>query len=162
MVFKRPSRPDAWRMTSVEKFNIIILINAVNALVTAQEPLANRASKVDGGVDTLNMLAEKSAEFLQEILTTIPENQRQNLVNTAKDYQMRLVPKVMPGSSTVVLQKEEARALVDAAQVKCQECAELNDDKEKCPLFRLLTIAIPLEKYDDTILCPYNMATWEN
>ena len=33
---------------------------------------------------------------------------------------------------------------------------------KNCELYRLLTTILPLDKYEGTQLCPYNMATWGN
>ena len=74
----------------------------------------------------------------------------------------RMVPKMTPSKTTVLVQKEEFRQLVDAAQVKCSECTDDSEQCKACGLFKLLKIVVPLESYEGTFLCPYNLAGWEN
>ena len=160
--FVHPSREDAWDMTRNEKASLTFLMNAASALVDAKTDLADRLTKIDGGTELMAQIADGCLKLLTEVRMTIPERQRMSLANTARDYEMRLVPKMTPSKTCVVVQKEDFRHLVDAAQAKCVECAELNEDCGKCELFRLLQIVLPLEAYDTTFLCPYNRAEWEN
>lgn len=160
--FVHPSRADAKDMTRNEKACLTFLMNATSALVEAQDDLAERLKMIDGGTELMRTVAEGSVKLLTELRMTIPERQRTSLANTAKDYEMRLVPKMTPSKVCVVMQKEDFRELVNAAQVQCKDCAELNEDCGKCKLFRLLQIVLPLDSYDTTFLCPYNMAEWEN
>lgn len=162
MKFVHPSRTDAKDMTRREKASLTYLMNATSALVEAKEDLAERLEMIDGGAEMMEQLADGSVKLLTEVRKTIPERQRTSLANTANDYEMRLVPKMTPSRTCVVVQKEDFRQLVDAAQEKCTACAELNEDKHKCELFKLLQNVVPLEAYDTTILCPYNRAEWEN
>lgn len=162
MRFENPSRPDAWDMTRTEKTSLTFLMNAAASLNEAKEDLAERLKKIDGGPELMDQLAEGSIKLLNEVRMTIPERQRQSLANTACDYEMRLVPKMTPRTTNVIVQKEEFRSLVDAAQVRCTSCAEMNENKGQCDLFRLLQVVLPLEAYDTTLLCPYNRAEWEN
>ena len=161
-LFVHPTRPDAKDMTRDEKACLTFLMNAASALMDAQGDLAERLKMIDGGPELMKTVAEGSVKLLTELRMTIPERQRTSLANTAKDYEMRLVPKMTPSKICVIVQKEDFRELVNAAQVQCRECAELNEDCGKCKLFRLLQVILPLDSYDTTFLCPYNMAEWEN
>ena len=160
--FVHPSRDDAWDLTRNEKSSLMFLMNAASAWNEAKIDLESRASKIDGGMELLNRIAEDSVKLLTELRMTVPERQRNSLANTAQDYEMRLVPKFTPSSHNVLLQKEDFRALVDAAQEKCGNCAEMNEDSCKCKLFNLLQVVLPLDDYHTTFLCPYNRAEWEN
>lgn len=160
--FVHPSREDAWDMTRNEKICLMFLMNAASALEDAKETLADRMKRIDGGPELMQTVADGCLKLLTEVRMTIPDRQRTSLANTAKDYEMRMVPKFTPSTTNVVVQKEDFRQLVDAAQIKCRECADTNDESRRCELFRLLQIAIPLDTYDSTFLCPYNMAKWEN
>lgn len=162
MTFKNPSREDAWNLTRTEKMSLTFLMNAASALAEAKDDLADRLGRIDGGRERMEKLVEESLSLLTDVRMTIPEKQRQNLANTAMDYEMRMVPKLTPTSTNVIVQKEEFRAMVDAAQEKCGACADLNEECGKCKLFRLLTVVLPLDSYDGTILCPYNRAEWGN
>ena len=160
--FTHPSRPDAKDLTRPEKISLTFMMNAVSALMEAKDDLRERLKMIDGGQELMDTIADGSLKLLTELRMTIPERQRRSLANTANDYEMRLVPKATPHSVCAIVQKEDFRALVDAAQAKCMDCMELNEDCGKCELFRLLQVVVPLEAYDTTILCPYNKAEWEN
>lgn len=160
--FLNPSREDAKDMTRREKACLTFLMNAASALMEAKDDLAERLKMIDGGQELMDTVADGAVELLTEIRMTIPERQRTSLSNTAKDYEMRLIPKMTPSKTCVVVQKEDFRSLVDAAQVKCSDCTELNENCGNCDLFRLLQTVLPLDAYDTTFLCPYNRAEWEN
>ena len=160
--FKNPSRSDAVGLTRQEKTSLMFLMNLVSSLIFAKEDLSDRLNMIENGHELMDMISDGSMKLLTEIRMTIPEKQRASISNVAKDYEMRLVPKMTPSKISVVVDKEDFRCLVDAAQVKCQDCTELNEDCWKCNLFQLLQNVIPLEAYDTTFLCPYNRAEWEN
>ena len=162
MKFVHPSRADAKDLNRREKASLTYLMNATSALAEARDDLAERLEMIDGGKELMDQIASGSVKLLTEVRTTIPEKQRTSLANTANDYEMRLFPKATPSKTCVVVYKEDFRQLVDAAQEKCVTCAELNEDKHKCKLYKLLQNVVPLEAYDTTILCPYNRAEWEN
>ena len=160
--FVNPSRADAWDMTRTEKCSLTYLANAASTLVDAKKDLADRLGRIEGGTERMNMLADECVKLLTEVRMTIPERQRTSLSNTVKDFEMRMVPKMTPSKTNVIVEKEDFRSLVDAAQYRCKNCADLNAESRNCDLFRLLQVILPLEGYDSTILCPYNRAEWEN
>ncbi len=160
--FVVPSRDDAWDVTRQEKMSILFLMNTVSAMMDSRDELKDRVSRIDGGAELMDTMVDSSEKLLTEIRRTIPEDQRVSINNISKDMEMRMVPKMTPTKTTVMVQKEEFRQLVDAAQVKCRDCAEDNVQCRECGLFRLLKVVLPLDSYDGTFLCPYNMAGWEN
>ena len=162
MSFAKPSRADARDLTRNEKMLVTFLTNTVSALAETKDGLTERISMIDGGEDRLNKLVDESLDLLDEVRLTIPENQRRSLARTAQDYEIRLTPKFTPSTHNVIVAKEDFRKLVDAAQVKCRECVDDSDECRKCDLFQLLTVVLPLDSYDGTMLCPYNMAEWAN
>lgn len=161
-VFAVPSRDDAWDITRQEKMSILFLMNTVSAMMDSREELKDRVSRIEGGQELMNEMVDSSEQLLTEIRKTIPTSQRVSLNNISKDMEMRMVPKMTPSKTTVLVQKEDFRQLVDAAQVKCRECTDDSVQCRQCGLFKLLQSVVPLEKYDGTFLCPYNMAGWEN
>lgn len=160
--FAIPSRDDAWLMTRREKCCLTFLMNTASSLMESKDDLADRLEKIENGKERMESLATESLNLLNDIRSTIPEKQRNSLANTAEDYEMRLVPKFTPKKTSVVVCGEDFKTLVDAAQTKCASCAELNEECHECKLFQLLTTILPLDRYDTTMLCPYNMARWED
>ena len=157
-----PSRDDAWDVTRQEKMSILFLMNTVSAMLDSRDELKDRVSRIDGGTELMDTMVDSADKLLTEIRRTIPENQRVSINNISKDMEMRMVPKMTPSKTTVLVQKEDFRQLVDAAQVKCRECTEDSTECRECGLFKLLQVVVPLERYDGTFLCPYNLAGWEN
>ena len=160
--FVTPSRDDAWMVTRREKLSILFLMNTVSATLDSREELKDRISKIDGGPEMMETLCEVAEKLLTEIRRTIPTEQRHNINNVSKDMEMRMVPRATPSKTMVVMQKDEFKALVDAAQAKCHDCVDDTEECRKCELYRLLTVILPMDAYDVGNLCPYNMAGWEN
>ena len=160
--FVVPSREDAWDVTRQEKMSILFLMNTVSAMMDSRDELKDRVGKIDGGAELMDTMVDSSEKLLTEIRKTIPTDQRMSINNISKDMEMRMVPKMTPSKTTVLVQKEDFRQLVDSAQVKCRDCTEDNVECRECGLFKLLKVVVPLDTYDGTFLCPYNMAGWEN
>jgi len=160
--FAIPSRDDAWLVTRGEKLSILFLMNTVSAMMDSKAELADRISHIDGGQETMESMCDQAEWILNEIRRTIPTDQRHNINNVSKDMEMRMVPKATPSKTTVLIQKEEFRSLIDAAQAKCHDCVDDNTECRKCKLFQLFTVVLPMDAYDVGNLCPYNMAGWEN
>ena len=160
--FAKPSRTDARELTRNEKMLVTYLTNTVSALSETKDGLYERVGMIDGGQEMLDRLVTDSLRLLDMVRETIPERQRRSLARTAADYEIRLTPKFTPMSHNVVVEKEDFRKMIDAAQVRCRECVDDCDECKKCDLYQLLTVVIPLDSYDGTMLCPYNMAEWAN
>ena len=164
MRFANPSREDAWDLTRNEKMCLTFLTNTASALAESKDGLSERIDRIEHGQDRIDRLVSDSLELLNDIRMTVPEKQRVSLVNTANDYEIRLTPKYTPSSHNVIVQKEDFRTLVDAAQAKCVECTDDNEECRKCKLFNLLVTVLPLDSYDGTFMCPYSQLIhqWEN
>jgi len=158
----QPSRDDAVRITRNEKVGMIVLAYAATVLDDLQTEMKDRLRMIENGPERIAELAARTDELLNELRATIPMNQRLNLQNTAKDYDMRLSPKMTPTRTSVVMQKEEFKELVDHARARCRECTDDDEECEKCRLFQLLTVILPLDDYHHQLLCPYNMGEWGN
>ena len=160
--FVNPSREDAWPVTRSEKLSILFLMNTVSAMMDSREELKDRVSRINGGPEMMETMCEVSERLLTEIRMTIPTAQRHNINNISKDMEMRMVPKATPSKTMVLMQKEEFRELVDAAQEKCLLCTDDSEECKACKLYQILTVVLPLDRYEAGNLCPYNMAGWEN
>ena len=157
-----PSRPDAVRLTRRGKMDMIVLAYAATLIDELRTTMKDRFDMVDGSMEMMDELSEKIDKVLHDVRLTVPMEQRVHLQNTARDYEMRLTPKLTPGSTNVIMQKEEFRELVECARARCKECAFDNKECEKCELFKLLTVILPLEDYEDSYLCPYVLKEWGN
>lgn len=157
-----PSREDAVRLKRSEKLAMIVLAYVTTVMDDLQEELKDRIQMVDNGAERLKRLSEETERLLNDLRLTVPMNQRMNLQNTGHDFDMHLTPKLSPTSTSVIMQKEEFRELVDHARVRCRECTEDDNECEKCKLFQLLTVILPMDDYHARLLCPYNLGEWAN
>lgn len=157
-----PSREDAVRLNRSEKMSMILMAYIASVLEDLKSDLSGRLAMVDGGQEKMNLLSETADDLLNELRVTIPLNQRMHLQNTAQEYEVRLSPKLTPYQTNVVMQKSEFKELVDHAREKCRDCTEDDETCERCGLFRLLTVILPLDDYHDGLLCPYNLGEWAN
>lgn len=157
-----PSREDAVRMTRTEKMAMLSMAHAATVLDEIRGEMPERLDMVEDGKARLARLSESVDALLHDLRLTVPEEQRRHLQNTAMDYECRLVPKATPGSTNVIMEKEEFRDLVDWARTKCRDCAESDEECERCGLYRLLTSVLPLDEYHGGMLCPYNLGEWGN
>ena len=156
------SRDDAVRLTRSEKMSMVVLAYAATIMDELQGDLAQRLTMIENGPERVKELSEKTDALLNDLRLTIPINQRQSLQNVGADFEMRLAPKASPNKTTVLMQKEEFRELVDFARTKCRDCIDDDEDCEKCGLYQLLTAILPLDDYHNGYLCPYNLGEWGN
>ena len=157
-----PSRDDAVRLNRSEKMGMITLAYTATVLEDMQTEMANRFAMVENGPERLKTASDLVDGLLNEVRMTIPIEQRMNLQNTAHEFEVRLAPKATPSKTSVVMQKEEFKDLIDCARAKCLDCMMSDTECEKCKLFQMLTIHIPLDDYHNGMLCPYNMGVWAN
>lgn len=157
-----PSSDDAVRLTRQEKMGMITLAYVATVLEDMQTELKDRLGMVEFGEHTMRKMAQDCDELLNELRLTIPIEQRMNLQNTAQDYEVRLTPKATPSKTSVVMQKDEFKEIVDFARARCVDCMESDESCMKCKLYKLLTVLLPLDDYHNGMLCPYNMGEWAN
>lgn len=157
-----PSREDAVKLTRNEKMAMLLFAYAATILDDLQQDIGGRLGMIPDGKERLEKLSKDTDQLLHECRLTIPENQRKNLQNTIQDFEVRFVPKMTPSQTSVVMQKEEFRELVDIARTKCWECTEDDDTCAACQLYQVLTVVLPLEDYHNNFLCPYNLGEWVN
>ena len=150
---------DKPRLTRTETHCVQWLMNAMSSFRYAADDLKDRLALVPDGAERLRAMNTEASDLLTDIAGTIPDKQRRHLINVAKDMEVRLVPKLTQKTVTVVLSKEEGMELVDAAQVRCRECTEFNEDSQKCHLRKLLEVIVPLEDYGG-LICPYSKSEW--
>ncbi len=150
------------RLNRSEKMGMITLAYVATVLEDLQTELHDRLGMIRQGEDRMHILSTGADEILNDLRMTIPINQRMNLQNTAMEYEVRLTPKATPNKTVVVMQGSEFKELVDYARAKCVDCMESDTECEKCKLYQLLTVVLPLEDYHDGMLCPYNMGEWAN
>ena len=131
----------------------------ISELLYIKDDLQKRLDLIDDGENRIEKLLDDSAKLVKDLLETAPENQKKQFRNSINDYKIELVPKLTPGSSNVLLTKEQAKALVDLAQERCKSCVDGPDEALKCPVYRILEVTALPDSYE-SILCPYSLAEW--
>lgn len=147
-------------MTRQEMQTMQWFMLALSTLMGMKERFRDRLDQVPNGRARLNMAAGQLRSLYEDLKGTINFKQWKHLNTTAVDNEARLVPKFTPMKLNIVYSKEDATELVDAAQAKCRECVNSNEESRECRLRKLMEVVIPLEKYDG-MLCPYSRVKWE-
>ena len=62
----------------------------------------------------------------------------------------------------MILEKDNAKALIDTAMERCKGCVEDEKSCRQCGLYRVLESFLPLDSYENGMLCPYSMSEWKD
>lgn len=99
--------------------------------------------------------------IMNDIVGTMTHNQARQIMNTIQDMDVKISPKAIPVGQTVVMDVQTAIDLTDCAREKCRMCAEDGESCRSCKLYQVMESTTPLEDYGNGLLCPYNLADWE-
>ena len=150
------------RLRRTELLAVRLMLAALSCMASAEEDLHDRLGQVPDGHERIHALVVQFRELCDDIACTINRNQCRHIYNTMKDFEMRLVPKLTPMTTNLIMDKETGKALIDCARWKCHDCAEDATSCRKCTLYKLLEATTPLDDYDDGLICPYVLREWEN
>ena len=145
-----------------EKLGMMYLVSLTSTLAYAEADFQKRYSQIEGGEEMMRNALDWTHKLMDALFETIPPKQVNNIWNTANECEMRLVPKFTPNRTTMMVDKETMKELIDAAHIKCRECVNDSDEAKSCPIYELSSTLVPLEYYKDGGLCPYNLIGWEN
>lgn len=149
------------RVTRQEMNACKMLTTLVSVTTYAKDDLKKRLETIPDGHQRMDEALENIDSILRDICGTINIRQAKQLLNAAKELEVRLVPRYSPDHTAVQLNKEEYKQLIDCAREKCKFCTEDGDSCRNCQLYGILIERIPLENYDDGITCPYAYTEWE-
>jgi len=153
---------DCERLNRGEYEAVRCLLGAVSYVAHANEDLQKRLLSIPSGKQRMAMLLGGIKAIADDLIGTIPVGQCKQIRNTMCDMDIRMVPKRTPMSQNVIFEKDIAKALVDAAMEKCRSCAKGPEDGRMCPLYKVMESFMPLETYDNGLLCPYSRLEWED
>ena len=137
------------------------LLGAVSYTAHANEDLQERMETIPYAKQRMAMILGGLRAIADDVIGTVPRGQCKQLRNTMQDMEMRMVPKMMSMSQNVILEKDVAKGLVDAAMEKCRGCVEGPEEGMKCPIYKVLESFLPLDSYENGMLCPYSMSEWK-
>ena len=131
----------------------------ISELLYVKDDLQRRLEMVENGKQRLDTIIDDSAKLVKDLLDTASYNQKKQFANSINDYKIDLTPKLKPGSTSVLMTRDQAKALVNLAQEKCKTCVDTPEEAKKCPVFKVLEVTALPDTYD-SMLCPYSRAEW--
>lgn len=137
------------------------LLGAVSYTAHANDDLRSRLDFIPEGASRMEDCLNGLQGMLGDLLRTIPQGQCRQLRNTMQDMEIRMVPKLAPMSQNVILDKDLAKGLYDAAMEKCRGCVEDTQSCRQCTLYKVLESTLPLDNYENTLICPYSISEWD-
>lgn len=153
---------DCERMSRSEIEAMRGLLGAVSYTATAKENLQKRLGAFKHGKQRMAMALGALKALADDLIGTMPVGQCKQIRNTMKDMEIRIVPRMMPMSQNVILDKDIAKGLIDIAQQQCRDCVEDAVSCRKCSLYKVLESAVPVDNYDDSLVCPYAISEWKD
>ena len=149
------------RLTRGERTALVMLACAENIVHEAEKDLQRRMGEQPEWIQTAHDVRKKLDWMVDASFGTLSPEQLLHMKATARDYELRLKPKMTPAENNTVLDKETLRTLIDAAQVKCTECFNTELESRNCKLQKVLAMLCPMPKYEGEF-CVFNLAEWEN
>lgn len=149
------------RMGRAEFNAVRAMLIVVSFCVEAKRDLQHRLELIPHGKRRMNMALGAIQAIMNDIIGTMTRAQAQQIRNTMSDMEVKITPKMMPIAQTVLMDLQTAKDLTDCAREKCRICAEDGDSCRKCKLYQVMEATTPLEDYGNGLLCPYNLADWE-
>ena len=153
---------DCERLNRTEMVAVRMMLAALSVAAYAKEDLKDRLECVPDGNRRMRMAVGGLRAICDDLVGTISQSQCRQIHGTMKDFEMRLLPKLTPGSTNIIMTKDQGKELLDCARWKCHACVEDGERCRQCKLYQLLTSILPLDEYHDRMLCPYNLGEWAN
>lgn len=139
------------------------LTAAVHIVAEAQDDLATRLECIPNGKSRYRLMRGHLRAIVNDICGTMPEKQKNQIVNMTRDMELRMVPRYSPGTARMILNKEEANYLVDHAKADvCSACILNGEECRTCEMYQMLEAITPLEDWGDSTMCPYNRKDWKD
>ena len=150
------------RLNRTEMNAMIMLLAHLSSTVYAETDLAKRLECIPNGKKRFHLLVGQFKAICDDLAGTISPQQCKTLYGTMKDNELRIVPKLMPGSPNLILSKEQAQELMDIAREKCVMCTEDGESCRQCGLYKIMEALVPMQDYGAGLICPYSTAEWRD
>lgn len=149
------------RLMRSELTAVRMLLAALSTAAYAQEDLQARLESVPYGKQRMRLAVGSLRAICDDVIGTISKSQCKQIYGTMKDFEMRLLPKLTPGSTNIIMTKEQGKELLDCARWACHACVKDGESCRECRLYKILEATTPLDDYGDGMLCPYALAEWK-
>ena len=150
------------RLMRSELTAVRMLLAALSTAAYAEEDLQDRLECVPYGRERMRLAVGGLRAVCDDVIGTVSKSQCRQLYGTMKDFEMRLLPKLTPGSTNIIMTKEQGRDLMDIARDRCHGCVEDGVSCRECRLYQILESTTPLDDYGAGMICPYSLAKWED
>ena len=152
---------DCERLNRIEMQAVRMLLAGLSVAAYAEKDLADRLGCVPYGNQRMKMSVGGLRSVVNDLIGTISRSQCRQIYGTMRDFEMRLLPKLTPGSTCIIMTKDEGKELLDCARWQCHSCVKDGEEARKCRLYKLLEATTPMDDYGDGLVCPYALAEWE-
>lgn len=153
---------DCERMTRTEFEATRCLLGATSYLAHARDDLGKRLECIPGGRQRMAMLMGSVKSLSNAVIDTMTRQQAKQMHNVMRDMEMRMVPKLTPSKTNVLMPVDAAKTLVTCAQYKCRDCVAYGEEARRCELYKVLEALTPLDDYGNGLTCPYYRAEIED
>lgn len=152
---------DCERLKRGEMDAVRMLLAALSTAAYAQKDLTGRLECVPAGNRRMRMAVGSLRSVVNDLIGTISRSQCKQIYGTMRDFEMRLLPKLTPGTTNIIMTKDQGKDLLECARWKCHDCVEDGEACRQCKLYKLLEATTPMDSYGDGLICPYALAKWE-
>ena len=150
---------DCERLTRFEMQSVRWIMAALNILVNAEKPMADRLDCIPEGRRRFRLMLGQLRAVCNDLIGTTPREQCKQIQGVMKDMQLNLIPKLAPGSEKVVMDPKDLAYLIHHAQRDeelCQTCVKDGNECRKCKMYKMLVAVAPLPDYGSGMMCPYS------
>ena len=152
---------DRKRLVRNEYTLLMRMMCELSTLSFIKDEMRRRLDMVPNGYSRVCMAHGQVLSLVNDIIGTIPDEQKDIIRHSMEDNEVRIVPKNMPDKIRLTVEAKDLGYLFDLARPKkCEYCTENSKECRKCELYKLHTKYIPLESYDTIRYCPYNLQKW--
>ena len=152
---------DCERLNRVEMQAVRMMLAALSTAAYAKDDLKERLECVPDGNKRFRLALGGLRAVCDDVIGTVSRSQCKQIYGTMKDFEMRLLPKMTPGTTNIIMTKDQGKDLLECARWKCHDCVEDGEACRQCKLYKLLEAITPMDSYGDGLICPYALAKWE-
>lgn len=152
---------DCERLNRVEMQAVRMMLAALSTAAYAKDDLKERLECVPDGNKRFRLALGGLRAVCDDVIGTVSRSQCKQIYGTMKDFEMRLLPKLTPGTTNIIMTKDQGKDLLECARWKCHDCVEDGEACRQCKLYKLLEATTPMDSYGDGLICPYALAKWE-
>ena len=150
------------RLNRREMNAMIMLLAHLSSAAYAEKDLEHRFECIPNGKQRFRLVLGGLRAICDDLAGTISPAQCKTLYGTMKDNELRIVPKLTSGSPNLIMSKDQAKELMDAAREKCRMCTEDGESCRQCGLYQIMEALVPMENYGNGLMCPYSLAEWRD